>query len=71
MENKYNTSIHYSMNQSNHIDVEYNNKTLIVNGYQQSAELDTENGDNTLSSQNFSYGGAFKGTLKNIVVISY
>ena len=67
----YSTSIHYSMNERKHIDLEYNDGTLTINGNEMHVDMDEENGDNVLSSWNYSYGGAFKGTLENIVVKSY
>jgi len=36
-----------------------------------SVSLNTEEGDNMLSSQNYSNGVAFKGNLRNIEVVSY
>lgn len=67
----YTTNCSYELNGWNHIDVEYNNGTLTVNGQKQQAQLNTEDGDNKLTSKNYSYGGAFQGKLKNIVVKTF
>jgi hypothetical protein len=71
-ENEYNTNISYQLNTWNQITVEHSNGSIRVNnGNWFNVSLNTTAGDNTLSSQNFSNGIAFKGDLRNIEVVSY
>jgi hypothetical protein len=65
----YETGETYKLNIWNYIVVEYNYSSVRVNnGNYFDVDMNTHNGDNVLSSINYSNGNAFKGYLNNIVV---
>jgi hypothetical protein len=68
-EKYYNTGYTYQLNTWNNITVEYNYGSIKVNNDKWfSVDINTQDGDNVLSSINYSNGNAFKGYLSNIVV---
>jgi hypothetical protein len=68
-ENYYNIGETYQLNTWNYISVEYNYGFVRVNnGNWFRVDMNTQDGDNELSSINYSSGNAFKGYLCNIYV---
>jgi hypothetical protein len=71
-ENQYDTEISYQLNSWNQISVEHlNGKIRVNNGNWISVNLNTIDGDNTVSSLNCSNSVAFKGDLRNIEVVDF
>ena len=69
---EYNTNISYQLNTWINISVEHSNGLIrINNGSWFNVVFNTIEGDNVLSSTNFSSGDAFKGFLRNIEVVNY
>ncbi|GHV11012.1 hypothetical protein FACS1894162_6030 [Bacteroidia bacterium] len=67
--NYHDTGETYQLSAWNYISVEYNYGSVRVNnGNWFSVDINTQDGDNVLSSINYSNGNAFKGYLSNIVV---
>lgn len=68
----YSTDINVSQNAWNSIDAEYYHGQMSLNGYIcRNVTIDMDNGDNYLSSIDFSCGQCFNGWLSNIEVISF
>ena len=67
--NYYSTGIRYSKNTTEYIDLEFNNGTIIINGVTiKNVDMNRTDGDNTLTSINYSNGVAFHGIIKNVKV---
>jgi serine/threonine protein kinase len=68
----YNTGKNYQLDTWNYVSVEYYYGRVSVNGGDWfNVEMNTEGGDNVLSSINYSSGNAFNGYLSSIEVTSY
>lgn len=68
----YKTPLTYDIDSWNSISIEYNQGTLIVNGYKiTNVKLNPIDGRNELSNTNYSNGGTFKGRIANVRVYSY
>jgi hypothetical protein len=68
MRNKYETGLIYCPGEYRNIDLEYNHGRIIINGEEIDVEMDETNGDNILSSINYSSGNAFYGTISQVRV---
>ena len=67
--NTYLTGLKYNMGESTIIEAEFDNGTLIINGVKiQNVDINRTDGDNKLSSINYSNGTAFHGYIKNVKV---
>lgn len=68
----YNTPYKYTLNKWNSLCIEYNNGDLYINSFKIPIVIENlYEGDNNLSSINYSCGRAFTGEISNINVISY
>jgi hypothetical protein len=68
----FDTGKSYKLSTWNYISVEYNYGTVTIdNGAKFECKINTRDGNNVLSSINYSNGAAFKGYLNSIKVISY
>ena len=71
-QHEYSTNIDVQPNEWNHIYAEYFYGRMELNGYTcDNVDMNTEDGDNCLSSIDFSSGRCFKGWLSDIFVFSY
>jgi hypothetical protein len=68
-EHYYETNETYQLNTWNYVTVEYSYGNCSINGANYfSIEMNTSDGDNVLSSINYSNGTAFNGYLNNVIV---
>ena len=71
-DNRYKTPIKYKLDEWNSINIEYYDGTMTLNGYViKDVYINPYDGDNILSSTNWSNGHTFKGKLAGIKVYSY
>ena len=68
MRNEYETGLIYFPGEDRNIDLEYNHGRILINGLKINVEMDETNGDNILSSINYSSGNAFYGTISQVRV---
>lgn len=65
---EYSTGLRYSPREGKEIDLEYNNGVVTINGVVLNVEMNEYNGDNELSSINYSNGNAFHGYIYSVRV---
>lgn len=66
MRNKYETGLIYCPGEDRNIDLEYNHGRILINDVEIDVEMDEDNGDNILSSINYSSGNAFYGIISRV-----
>ena len=65
---EYGTGLTYFPERFKEINLEYDHGTLTINGVQRKIKMNEYNGDNILSSINFSSGNAFHGYIHSVRV---